>query len=227
MNRLTFLPLALIALVCWLSTPNRAHAQVVFGLGLGGEARGGYPFGGPGGGVGAWGWGGWGYGGYGYGYVPNVRRSYYGYASPGYYTQNYSAPSTYVEPIHISTAGPTGGPGPSHGTHPEVAHVYVDLPASAQLFFDDTLMHEQGSRRVFRTPPLQPNDNGYPYELTARWTEDGKEQRVKRVIRVMPGGTTHVNFLAGDSNSTPASTQSAPVPPTGAAAPPRATDDGK
>jgi uncharacterized protein (TIGR03000 family) len=197
-----FLALAVLTLGCCLATPSPSSAQ---------------PFGGWSSyGVGPFGWGGWGWRGYGYApYGTNYIRPPAGYMSPNY--TNYAAPVNVIEPIYVTTTTATGTP-VTHGTHQQHAFIYVDVPAHATLFFDGTEMHEQGSRRVFQTPPLQPNATGYSYELTARWSENGKEHVDKRQVRVTPGGSTTVNFLSGHDHQPPAALQSGP--PTGQVAVP-------
>ncbi len=235
-----FVALAVLTLTCWLSLPSKSYAQAYLGSPWGGWGLGGYGWGGYG--LGGWGLGGYGLGGRGYPWYPsnytwpnNGYTSAYSYMTPGYYatpsynttsnyyaTPNYITPAAYVEPLHVTTTSITSTATANQGTRSNRASIYVEVPADAQVFFDSTAMHQKGSRRVFQTPPLQPNESGYSYEVTALWTENGKEHREKRTIRVTPGGTTDVNFLADQNSVTPASTQAAP-----ASQAPRNPGDGK
>lgn len=42
---------------------------------------------------------------------------------------------------------------------------------------------------------LEPYAKGYTYDVTARWTQNGKEQHATQTVRVVPGETTDVNFV--------------------------------
>jgi uncharacterized protein (TIGR03000 family) len=62
------------------------------------------------------------------------------------------------------------------------AQIVVDVPADAKLFVDDQPMKTTSSRRVFRTPILDPGQTYY-YILRAEIVRDGKTQTAtKRVI---------------------------------------------
>jgi uncharacterized protein (TIGR03000 family) len=207
---------AVLTLVCCLSAPSTAQAW--------GRHYGGWGYGGWGGycGYGGWGYGGyaWGYPGWGYyggwrgwGYGP-----WYGYGGWGYGYPYYASSPTmpYVYGTVVSTQ-------PAAATSPDRATVRVQVPANAELVFNNTPMPSQGTQRTFVTPPLQSNAKGYTYSVVARWMQDGKERREERTIHVSPGGTTEVNFLT--SEGTEKKTTATPPAPdtTGAAAavPPR------
>jgi uncharacterized protein (TIGR03000 family) len=222
-----FLALAALTLSCWLGMPSKSYAQW-FGWGPGTYGWGGYRSGG-------WGWGGYAgtprYGSYltapnpSYSYASpgyNAMTNYY--ATPNYYTTtNYPTAAAAVEPVYITTAAATVATPASQDPRPGRAYIYVDVPEDAQVMLNNTAMHTPGSRRVYRTPPLLPNETGYGFEVTARWKENGKEHRETRHIQVTPGGTTAVNFLADQNRVLPASFQGAPAP----AAPPRSPGDRK
>jgi len=236
MKRLgTFLAVAVLTLSCWMSVPSKAYAQGIWsGWGPGYYGWGGY-------GSGPWGWRGYGLGGSGAGfggapwYLNYSALPYYGYArsyyplTPSYYaTPNYYRRADPIDPAYITTTSTTGTTRANQGRQPNRAYIYVEVPANAQVFFNNTPMRQQGSRREFMTPPLQPNATGYTFEVTARWTENGKEHRDTRLIHVTPGGTTDVNFLADQDHVIPASTQSAPAAQGQVATPsPRSPSDGK
>jgi uncharacterized protein (TIGR03000 family) len=218
-----FLVLAVLTLSCKLSVPSKSYAQVPLWGGWGGYGWGGY------------GMGGYGFGGYrGYSGYPNSYLAAYNMYRPSYYntTPNYFAtrtaiaPVSYVEPVYITTTTASSTPAANQGTRPNRAHIYVNVPATAQVFINDTAMRQKGARREFMTPPLPPNDTGYTYEVTARWTEDSKEHRAKRTIRVTPGGTTSVNFLAAHN---PSAAETSPIVPASGtpATPPRKASEGK
>jgi uncharacterized protein (TIGR03000 family) len=228
-----FLALAVLTLACWISVPSKSYAQL-YGRGpWGGWGPGYYGWGsyGLGGyGLGVWNPVGLGLGGYGsyplyagYNTVPN-----YGYTPFSYYASptNY-APRDYVQPTYITLVSTASGRTENQNTRQNRAYVYVEVPANAQVFFDNTLMQQQGKHRVFKTPPLQPNETGYVFDVTARWTENGNEHREKRLIRVTPGGTTNVNFLPDRNGVIPAALQSAPAPQARPAEPPPRPSDAK
>jgi uncharacterized protein (TIGR03000 family) len=198
-RRCTFLGLHALAIVCWLCVlPGTAQAHGGGGHGGGGHG-GGHGGGGHGGGGHGGGGhsgfghhGGFGYGGYGlyglgyggYGYSGWGYGGYGGYSSPYYSMPYYSAA---VPPASYQSLYP-----PVDNTH---AYIRVHVPADAQVLFDNAPTKEQGTERLFVSPPLEPHADGYTYQISVRWTQNGKQEQADRTIRVMPGETTDVNFL--------------------------------
>jgi uncharacterized protein (TIGR03000 family) len=68
---------------------------------------------------------------------------------------------------------------------------------NARVFFDDAPTQQQGTDRVFTTPPLDPNKT-YSYTVRATWTENGREINRSKDVRVQPGRTAMVDFRAAD-----------------------------
>lgn len=220
-RRFAFVVLTVLTLACWSSAPTPAHA---WGHGWGGWGYGGWGYGG-------WGWGGGGYGGYPY-YAGWGGYPYYGgwgWGGYPYYAGSYMTPLYYTTPYYVSDvvySGPVyaaSNPVSSYQslypaattveTPPrDQAYIRVQVPANAQVLFDDTPMRQTGTDRLFRTPPLQPKAGGYSYEVTARWMANGKEHRENRVIHVTPGQTTSVNFIAQRDSSAPSTVQPAGAP---------------
>jgi uncharacterized protein (TIGR03000 family) len=64
------------------------------------------------------------------------------------------------------------------------ARLIVEMPANAKLYVDDQPMKTSSTRRVFRTPTLEPGQ-AYYYMVRAEVVRDGKtlEQTKKVVLR--------------------------------------------
>jgi uncharacterized protein (TIGR03000 family) len=81
---------------------------------------------------------------------------------------------------------------------PGAALIIVQVPAEAELWFDEAKTSQGGSYRQFVTPPL-PSDRNLTYTIRARWRiQDVELTRVEKVP-VLPGGKRTVNFLTVDS----------------------------
>jgi uncharacterized protein (TIGR03000 family) len=128
---------------------------------------------------------GYGLGGYGYGYGSSYYNDYplYNYSYP----QAYSAQPYYYVPQE-SFADPVNKP----------AYIEVRLPdPDGQVFLDGNRTSSTGATRVYNSPALAPGE--YSYEVTAIWKQDGRDVRVTRTIRVVPGRTTLVDFTQIDT----------------------------
>jgi uncharacterized protein (TIGR03000 family) len=172
---------------------------------VGGGFRGGYGFRGYGYrglGYGLYG-GGYGYpsGSYGSGYYSGSYGSGY-YAAP-YYADDYYPP-TYVTPstsIYVtpSTDGNSGTyPVPNSGAggaaaQDLVAHVTVQVPPDAEVWFGQGKTKQTGAVREFVSPSLTPGQD-YTYTVKARWVEDGKEVVQSRQIDVSAGSRSTIDF---------------------------------
>jgi uncharacterized protein (TIGR03000 family) len=87
----------------------------------------------------------------------------------------------------------SNGPGPVSGP-PRPARIQVLLPtADAVVLFDGHRTQQQGTERVFETPPL-PAGGPATYTLTASWTEKGRRVSLERRVEVRPGNEVLVNF---------------------------------
>jgi uncharacterized protein (TIGR03000 family) len=70
------------------------------------------------------------------------------------------------------------------------AHVTVNVPAGAEVWFGGTETTSTGPVREFRSPALTPGSR-YTYEIQARWHENGHEVTQTKQVEVTAG--THVN----------------------------------
>ncbi len=127
------------------------------------------------------------------GYYYGPYNGYYGpyssnYYSPGWWNNYYSSPapvqrSYYADPLDRS------------------ASVTVLLPTmDAQVWFNDTLMTQQGRERLFTTPAL---DHQGSYAIRARWTDNGKTIDQTRTIDVRPGQVMTVDFRLAPAENLP------------------------
>jgi uncharacterized protein (TIGR03000 family) len=131
------------------------------------------------------GYGGYGYGGYGY---PGDYGNYYtnNYYSPDYGTYPSIGSYAAAPPVAITVPAATGA----------AAVVTVDVPPSAQVWFDGVQMTQPGAVRQFTSPPLTPGD-AYTYDVRARWTDNGVAVDQTRHIVVHAGDQVTVNFIPG------------------------------
>jgi uncharacterized protein (TIGR03000 family) len=81
----------------------------------------------------------------------------------------------------------------SRGLPPNIARIVVDLPADAKLYVDDQPMQSTSSRRVFRTPILEPEQTYY-YDLRAEMVRDGKAYTQSKRILVRAGEEMRVGL---------------------------------
>jgi uncharacterized protein (TIGR03000 family) len=116
-----------------------------------------------------WGWGTWGWG----GALVEGRRSYF---------------------FDPDVFGPWEfGPGPGEpGSRGARIQVLVPV-ADALVLFGDHRTQQQGTDRLFETPPL-PGGREMNYTITASWTENGRRVSATRQVAVRPGEQVLVNF---------------------------------
>jgi uncharacterized protein (TIGR03000 family) len=128
---------------------------------------------------------------------------YGGYGYPGdygnYYTNNYDYPDygtygtgSYAVAPPIAATAPPALPATAGGS----AIVTVDVPPSAQVWFDGVLMTQPGAVRQFTSPPLTPGE-AYTYDVRALWTDNGVAVDQTRHIVVHAGDQVTVNFVPG------------------------------
>jgi uncharacterized protein (TIGR03000 family) len=75
------------------------------------------------------------------------------------------------------------------------ARITVLVPADATIAFFKEPTTQKGTEREYITPALQPGKRYY-YDVTARWTKDGRAVEETRKVWVTAGGRVEVNFLA-------------------------------
>jgi uncharacterized protein (TIGR03000 family) len=136
------------------------------------------------------------YGGYGRGYYP-------GYYNQGYYGSSYYSP--YYGPYssgYYSTYPSTSyyySPAPSYYVNPapvtdNTANIRVLLPdPNARVWFNGNLTSQQGTDRLFTTPPLS-YGTANVYMIRATWMQGGREVTQERTVSATPGGTFVVDF---------------------------------
>jgi uncharacterized protein (TIGR03000 family) len=142
---------------------------------------------------------------YGY-YNPHAYQSrylyypFYGGAYPWYDYQPYYgwgfSSGLDNSPTYSGLSGPDI-PDNSAGSTPQqpinAAHVTVNLPADAELWFNGTKMKTTGRERAFYSPELMPGRR-YTYEVRARWKENGHEVTQTRTVNVSAGAWVYVNL---------------------------------
>jgi uncharacterized protein (TIGR03000 family) len=145
---------------------------------------------------GSWnrGWHGF-YGGY-RGYYPR----YYGYGSYWPYTYSYVYPYNYYyypytydyypytyDNIYPSATNEEMAPSAAP------AQVTVQVPAIANVWFNNTLSQTGTTTRQFTTPALTA-DQDYPVAIRAQWTEGGTTIDRSRTVNLHTGDSVTVNF---------------------------------
>jgi uncharacterized protein (TIGR03000 family) len=84
------------------------------------------------------------------------------------------------------------------------AHVTVELPADARLWFNDFRTAATGPVREFHTPPLTAG-TPYYYDVRASWNENGREVTQTQHLKVTPGARLHIDFPLAPKTSARAS----------------------
>jgi uncharacterized protein (TIGR03000 family) len=150
-----------------------------------------------------------GYPSYGYGYSYPYSYGYpylydYPYDTSYFYSYPYSYPYSYSYPyygyspygdLNVSwgSALDQGGSALSDPAPDTTAHVTVNVPADAQVWFEGAATKSTGPVREFYSPPLSPG-SGYTYEIRARWNENGHDVTQTQQVNVNPGSHTIVKF---------------------------------
>lgn len=167
----------------------------------------------------------WGYPGYtNFGYGPNYSggQIYNGFNQPymaqgwgqnfygqGYGAPSYGAPSIAGSPVNYQNQAFYAGPGQQN---PNAATVHIQVPApDAQVWIDNQATQNQGTDRLFVSPPLDPNSR-YQYHIKARWRDqNGREVTRERDVPVRAGQQQMVSFLDGQQTSQPQLDRQQPV----------------
>jgi uncharacterized protein (TIGR03000 family) len=138
------------------------------------------------------------YGYYHYPYTGYGYRPYYGsYGYLPYYYGSYPYDSNYSSsygavPSYFGDSAYQSYYTPPAEFADTKAHIFVTLPANAELWFDDAPTKATGTTRHFESPPLAPGQHGY--ELRARWSENGTDVTQSKRIDVAPGAVIRVGF---------------------------------
>jgi uncharacterized protein (TIGR03000 family) len=135
---------------------------------------------------------------YGMGRARDSRPSYPGRAVyPGSYPPA-AAPANYYSGTPTSGfVSPAdyfyGAYAPSAAARDTTARIRLIVPAGARVWFDNSATRQAGSVRSFESPELTPGKD-YGYDVTARWTENGKEVTRTRHVGVSAGSSVTVDF---------------------------------
>jgi uncharacterized protein (TIGR03000 family) len=88
----------------------------------------------------------------------------------------------------VKLTAPAGG-----SANATKANLTLVVPASAEVFFDDTPTTQTGTERVYVTPPLEVGKT-FTYSVRVRWQENGKTVEQTRTVDVSAGGNVRVDF---------------------------------
>lgn len=94
------------------------------------------------------------------------------------------------------------------------ALVDVNLPADADLRFEGIRVSQPGSLRRFISPPLMPGRN-YNYDISATWTDNGRQVTQTRKVLVRAGDHISVDFptpTVGSVETMPSTLRSGRLP---------------
>jgi uncharacterized protein (TIGR03000 family) len=135
---------------------------------------------------------------YSYSYPYYYDPGSYSYAYTPYYSPDlssglaynpgYSAPYSYQPALASPGGSALGSPAPD-----TAAHVTVNVPADAGVWFDGNQTRSTGPVREFISPSLTPGQ-WYAYEVRARWHKDGREVTQTRTVAVTAGAHLRVDF---------------------------------
>jgi uncharacterized protein (TIGR03000 family) len=133
------------------------------------------------------------YGSHGAWYAPG--RFTYGAAPTPYSTAPNIYGEEYTRPTDLRTAID-----PDTAQTPLVTRAEIDVyvPAKAELIFQGKAMPQRGVLRRFTSPPLNPGED-YIYDLTATWTQDGREVTKSHQVTVRAGSRVTVDFVSPDT----------------------------
>jgi uncharacterized protein (TIGR03000 family) len=152
------------------------------------------------------------YGGRGYGLYPYYGS--YGYSDPYFYNTLPYGSYGDVTPSYLDTTSALPSIGSSYQsfsppaitTTPSdtIAHVTVNVPTDAQVWFNNTMTTPTGAVREFSSPALTPGSR-YTYDIQARWKENSREVTQAQRIEVAAGVHVSVSFFAAPATGGQAS----------------------
>ena len=150
-------------------------------------------------------------GGYGYGYRggfygPGIGIGIgiypYGYGYPYAYDPLIVPRVAYYPPSVVGIEGPLPPVAQVPAPAANVANIRVLVPdPNATVLFDGAKTSQTGSDRLFHTPALSGESS---YRIRAIWGPAGKELTSERVVPVMPGQTSVVDFTQPKGETLPA-----------------------
>jgi uncharacterized protein (TIGR03000 family) len=73
------------------------------------------------------------------------------------------------------------------------AHIWLRVPADAEVWFNGAKTKQTGTLRYFFSPPLTAGKD-YSYQVQVRWRKDGKPIEQKRRIGVRAGESLQLDF---------------------------------
>jgi uncharacterized protein (TIGR03000 family) len=73
------------------------------------------------------------------------------------------------------------------------AHIWLHVPADAEVWFEGAKTKQTGTLRYFFSPPLEAGKS-YSYQVQVRWQKEGKTIERKRRIVVHPGDALQLDF---------------------------------
>jgi uncharacterized protein (TIGR03000 family) len=111
------------------------------------------------------------------------------FSSPRYYRT--------VAPTYARVASPTL-PASSLASTP----IHLQVPAQAQVWFDNVPTTQTGPAREFLAPPLTPGHQ-YNYTVRATWREGGREVQRQQLITFTAGDPVSIDFTTSMVSVTP------------------------
>jgi uncharacterized protein (TIGR03000 family) len=122
--------------------------------------------------------------------VPAYNPSYYN-VTPDGYANAYNYPSVGAAPANPSLA--TAPPAAIAPPNENAIYIRVQVPADAEVWFEDQLTTQKGPVRFFESPTLTPGRK-YVYHIKARWTENGRVVEQTREYPVYAGDKFATDF---------------------------------
>jgi uncharacterized protein (TIGR03000 family) len=95
--------------------------------------------------------------------------------------------------------------------HRDRAVVRLEVPADAQVWFQNVLTWQRGSERVFLSPPIETGQS-LTYKVKATWKVNGRLVSRLKDVTVRPGRNLTVSFLDKDTDRVPTRMEELPRP---------------
>ena len=100
----------------------------------------------------------------------------------------------YPVPLFLRTDLSPWQPGAGYTVRPDnKAHLWLRVPADAEVWVDDARTRQTGESRYFFSPPLTPGEK-YSYNIRVVTKKDGKPVEQKRRVPVHAGATVRLDF---------------------------------